>query len=330
MSYTLTAVQYGVGPIGSRIVRSARERGVTLVGAVDVDPEKTGRDLGDVAGGDESYGVKITDDVAAALSSDPDVVFHSTVSDAGAAASQLAPVVERGFDAVTTCEELVYPWYDHTEVAESLDESATDGGATVLGTGINPGFVMDAMPAVLSTPMETVESVRVERVQDAGARREPLQRKVGAGTDPDEFEAVAEVAGHVGSAESTAMLAHALGWNVDEITETIEPVVADERRETEYLTVAAGEVAGVHQVARGRVDGEVRVTLDLQMAVGLDSRDAVDFEGAPDVSVTVEGGYHGDVATSAVVTNCVPRVAAADPGLATILDLPLPTVTRTV
>jgi hypothetical protein len=330
MSNTLTALQYGVGPIGSRIVRSARERGVRFVGAVDVDPEKTGHDLGDVAGVDESQGVEITSDVEAALASDPDVVFHSTVSDARAVASQLAPVVDRGVDAITTCEELVYPWYDHTDVAERLAESATAGGATVLGTGINPGFVMDAMPAVLSTPMETVESVRVQRVQDAGARREPLQRKVGAGTDPDDFEEVAESAGHVGSPESTAMLADALGWSVDEITETIEPVVADERVETEYLTVAAGEVAGVHQEATGHVDGEVRVTLDLQMAVGLDSRDAIDFEGAPDVSVSVEGGYHGDVATSAVVTNCVPRVTAADPGLATMLDLQLPTVRRTV
>jgi 4-hydroxy-tetrahydrodipicolinate reductase len=328
-SNSLTAIQYGVGPIGARIAHSAHDRGVGFVGGVDIDPEKVGSDIGTVAGLGEEVGATVTDDVAEALAADPDVAFHSTVSDASIAADQIAPLLERGVDVITTCEELVYPWHDHREAAETLDDAGCEGGATCLGTGINPGFVMDAMPAVLSTPMETVDSVRVERVQDAGARREPLQRKVGAGTDPEVFaEEVAAEAGHVGSPESTAMLASGLGWELDRITETIDPVVADERVETEYLTVEEGDVAGVHQVARGFADGEERVTLDLKMAVGLDARDTVDFEGSPDVTVTVEGGYHGDVATSAVVANCVPRVVEADPGLATMLDLSLPSVTQ--
>jgi len=326
---SLTAVQFGIGPIGARIVRSARNRGIEFVGAVDIDPEKVGRDLGTVAGLGAATGVTVTDDPDEALAAGPDLVFHSTVSDAGTARTQIEPILRAGSNVVTTCEELVYPWRDHLDAAEGIDAVARKYGGTCLGTGINPGFVMDAMPAVLSTPMETVESVRVERVQDAGSRREPLQRKVGAGTDVDQFaEAVAAEAGHVGSPESAAMLGAALGWTLEEITETIEPVVADERVETEYLTVEAGEVAGVHQVARGFVDGEERLTLDLRMAVGLDSRDAVQFEGSPDISVAVEGGYHGDVATSAVVANCAPRVVAADPGLVTMLDLPLPSVVR--
>jgi hypothetical protein len=326
---SLTAVQFGVGPIGARIARSALGRGVEFVGAVDIDPEKVGRDLGDVAGLDRTTGATVTDDPDAALSADPDVVFHSTVSAAEAARPQIESILRAGAHVVTTCEELVYPWRDHAEAAEAIDAVAREHGVTCLGTGINPGFVMDAMPAVLSAPMETVTSVHVERVQDAGSRREPLQRKVGAGTAVDRFEeAVAAEAGHVGSPESTAMLAAALDWTVTEITETIEPVVAEERIETEYLTVEAGEVAGVHQVARGVVDGEERVTLDLRMAAGLDSRDSVQFEGSPEVSITVEGGYHGDVATSAVVANCAPRVVAADPGFVTMLDLPLPSFVR--
>ncbi|MDG5776779.1 hypothetical protein VB773_18725 [Haloarculaceae archaeon H-GB2-1] len=329
MDSSLTAVQFGVGPIGARIAQSALNRGVEFVGAVDVDPEKVGEDLGEVAGLGEETGVIVTDDADAALSADPDVVFHATVSSAEAARGQLETILEAGANVVSTCEELVYPWRDHAETAAALDEVAREHGVTCLGTGINPGFAMDAMPVVLSTPMESVESVRVERVQDAGTRREPLQRKVGAGTAVDRFEdEVAAEAGHVGSPESTAMLAAGLGWECDEITETIEPVVADETIETEFLTVEEGEVAGVHQVARGYVDGEEKLTLDLRMAVGLTSRDSVDFEGSPDVSITVEGGYHGDVATSAVVANCAPRVVEAEAGLLTMLDLPLPSVVR--
>jgi 4-hydroxy-tetrahydrodipicolinate reductase len=329
MASSLTAVQFGVGPIGARIAQSALNRGVEFVGAVDIDPEKVGEDLGEVAGLGEETGAIVTDDAEEALAEDPDVVFHSTVSSADAARGQLETILESGANVVSTCEELVYPWRDHAETAEALDDVAREHGVSCLGTGINPGFVMDAMPAVLSTPMESVESVRVERVQDAGTRREPLQRKVGAGTDVDRFEEeVAAEAGHVGSPESTAMLAAGLDWDVDEITETIEPVVADETIETEFLTVEEGEVAGVHHVARGYVDGEELLTLDLKMAVGLDARDTADFEGSPDVSVTVEGGYHGDVATSAVVANCAPRVVDADAGLLTMLDLPLPSFVR--
>ena len=327
----LTAVQFGVGPIGERIVRAARRRGVQFVGAIDIDPEKVGRDLGDVCDLGEQVGATVTDEVDEALETDPDVVFHSTVSGAAPASSQIEPVLAAGYDVVTTCEELAYPWREHATEANSLDETGREHGSTCLGTGVNPGFAMDAMPAVLSTPMESVESVRVERVQDAGTRREPLQRKVGAGTTVEEFETeIATGAGHVGSAESAAMLGAALGWELEEITETIDPVVADERLKTDFLTVESGEVAGVHQVTHGYVDGEPRVTLDLTMAVGLDARDTVDFESEPDVTIEVEGGYHGDVATSAVVANCAPRVVDADPGLATMLDLPMPSFVRSV
>jgi len=319
----LTAVQYGIGPIGSRIVQAANRTGVEFVGAVDVDPEKVGDDLGEVAGLGESLDVTVTDDAADALAADPDVVFHSTVSSVEAAAPQLTEALEAGANVVSTTEELSYPWWSNATVAEELDAVAREHAGTVLGTGINPGFVMDAMPAVLSTPMATVESVHVERVQNASERRRPLQEKVGAGVTEETFEAeIATEAGHVGSTESVAMLADALDFDLDEIEESIEPVVADDRVETEYVTAEAGDVAGIRQVAHGYVDDEAVVTLDLQMYVGAeDPHDRVEFEGEPDVAVAVEGGYHGDVSTSAVVANVAPTVVDADPGLATMTDV---------
>lgn len=320
---SLTAVQYGIGPIGSRIVQAAHRVGVEFVGAIDIDPAKVGADLGEVAGVGESLDVTVTESAADALAADPDVVFHSTVSSVEAAAPQIEEVLEAGADVVSTTEELSYPWWDNAGVAEALDAAAREHDATVLGTGINPGFVMDAMPAVLSTPMATVESVHVERVQDASERRQPLQEKVGAGVTEETFAAeVATEAGHVGSTESVAMLADALAVDLDAIEETIEPVVADERVETEYVTAEAGDVAGIKQVAHGYVDGEAVVTLDLRMYVGADDpHDRVTFEGEPDVAVEVEGGYHGDVSTSAVVANVAPTVVDADPGLATMTDV---------
>ncbi|MFB6155076.1 MAG: hypothetical protein ABEJ22_04215 [Haloferacaceae archaeon] len=326
MSDGVTAVQYGVGPIGSRIVSVANARGIEFVGAVDVDPEKAGRDLGDVAGLDAALGVTVTEDAEAALDADPDVVFHSTASSLAAVEDQLAEAMAAGADVVSTTEELSYPWRDNATVAESVDETAREAGATLLGTGINPGFAMDTLPAVLSTPCQSVDFVSVTRVQDAGTRRKPLQEKVGAGTSLERFESeVAPDAGHVGLPESVAMIAAGMGWELSDVRETVEPVVAKRRVQSDYVTVEPGEVAGIHQVGRGLVDGDPVLELDLSMYVGAENpRDVVELTGEPDLTVSVDGGFHGDVTTPAIVVNAVERVREAEPGLQTMLDLATP------
>lgn len=323
---TATAVQYGVGPIGSRIVEAAVDRGYQFVGAVDVDPAKVGADLGEVAGLEGTLGVAVTDDVETALAPEPDVVLHSTSSSVEAVEPQLVEAMAAGADVVSTTEELAYPWRAHPEAAERLDDAAAEHGATCLGTGINPGFAMDTLAAVATAPCRSVESVRVERVQDAGTRRGPLQRKVGAGLPVDRWEAeVASEAGHVGLPESVAMLAAGFGWELDAVDETIDPVVAEARTETDHVVVEAGDAAGIHQVGTGVVDGEPAIELDLRLYVGApESRDSVSIRGEPDVELAVEGGLHGDVTTPAVVLNSVPRVREAGPGLATMLELATP------
>lgn len=323
-----TAVQFGVGPIGQRIVEVAVARGIEFVGAVDVDPAKVGRDLGSVAGLDP-LGVEITDDPQAALAADPDVVFHATVSDVTAIAPQIEAAVEAGADVISTTEELAYPWFDNPGAAEELDALARTNGQTVLGTGINPGFAMDTLPAVLTTPCQQVDAVSVTRVQDASQRRGPLQEKIGAGLSKGDWEAdIAPDAGHVGLPESIAMLAAALGWELTDVEETIEPVIAETRVESEYATAQPGDIAGIHQVGTGYVDGEPAITLDLSMYLGApDPRDVIEIEGRPDLSVTVEGGFHGDVTTPAVAVNAVERVRQGDPGLATMIDLATPRFT---
>lgn len=322
----LTAVQYGVGPIGSRIVRAADGHGIEFLGAIDIDPDKVGRDLGEVARVGRELGVPVSDDAAEVLAEGPDVVFHSTVSSLEAARPQLGEIIEAGADIVSTTEELAYPWRKQPDLAKELDALACEQGVSCLGAGINPGFVMDALPVFLSTPLDAVEAVHVERVQDAAERRGPLQEKVGAGLPEDRFESeVAQQAGHVGSPESVGMIADALGWELTEITESIEPVIADRSIRTDHVSVEPGEVAGIRQVARGKGPDRDRITLDLRMYVGADEpHDTVSFDGRPDIDVTVEGGYHGDIATTAVIRNMAPRVIEGPPGLLTMLDMELP------
>ncbi|MFB6110896.1 MAG: hypothetical protein ABEJ60_08515 [Halodesulfurarchaeum sp.] len=323
---TRTAVQYGIGPIGRRMVQVAHERGIEFVGAIDIDPEKVGTDLGTIADLGTEIGVEVTDDPEAALAAEPDVVFHATISDVTAITPQIEAAVSAGADVISTTEELAYPWYHHPDAASELDGIAREHGQTVLGTGINPGFAMDTLPAVLTTPCQAVDAVSVTRVQNASQRRKPLQEKVGAGLEEATWNAeIAPEAGHVGLPESIAMLAAALDWELESIEETIEPVIAETRTESEFFTAEAGEVTGIHQIGTGYVDGEPRIELDLSMFLGAENpRDEISIAGTPDLTVTVEGGFHGDVTTPAVVVNAVPRVQDGAPGLATMIDLSTP------
>lgn len=326
---TLRIVQLGVGPIGARVVRLLLEKDwAELVGAIDVDRSKIGRDLGEVIGAGEKAGVNVSMDADRVLkTTSPDVVVQCTGSYLDRVKPQLRQMIEAGSDVVSTCEELAFPYYHHPELSMELDQLAKMHGVSVLGTGVNPGFVMDFLPLTMSGVCQSVEFIRAERVVDAAKRREALQRKVGAGLSVEEFKD--KVRGgeikHVGLPESVALIAAGLGWSLEGIDEKIDPVLSEERVITDFLTVEPGEVAGVRQVARGIQGGSDLITLDLRMYVGAkDPHDSVLIEGTPPIDLTIRGGVHGDLATAAVVVNCIPKVHEAEPGLLTMKDIRVP------
>jgi hypothetical protein len=227
---------------------------------------------------------------------------------------------------VSTCEELSYPYRTYPELAAKLDASAREMGVALIGTGVNPGFVMDKLVVTLAAVSQKIEHARAVRIVDAGKRRLPLQKKVGAGLTVEEFrERVrAGTIKHVGLPESVALVADSLHLGVDEITETIEPVVASERVQTEFLAVEAGQAAGVHQIARGLASGQERVYLELQMYVGAkEPADTVELKGHPHIRLVIPGGSPGDIATASVVVNTIPVILDAPAGLRTSRDLPI-------
>jgi 4-hydroxy-tetrahydrodipicolinate reductase len=312
MTSPVTFASYGLGPIGQGIAKLALDRGHRMVAAIDVDPEKVGRDTGTLLGAGPN-GVSITADPAVALARKPDVVLHCTSSRLPQVTPQILGCVEAGARVISTCEELSFPWRDHADEARRIDAAAKARSVTVVGVGVNPGFVMDLLPLVITGLCREVRGIKVTRVVDASKRRLPLQRKVGAGMTREEFDAGVKTGkiGHVGLAESIAMTAGALGWNVDDISETIEPVLK------------GSEVKGLHQVAVGSGGGRALITLDLTMEVGASTpHDTIVIDGDPPLTVTAAGGVHGDVATWAVAVNAIGRVMTAAPGLATVSDLP--------
>jgi len=322
----IRTIHYGLGPIGSGIARlTAQRANLEIVGGIDVDEQKAGRDMGEVIGLDQPLGLRVSSNSAPVLSHpEADVVLHSTGSYVEQVRPQLVEIIEAGLNVVSTCEELAYPQAQHPALAKELDALAQKHGVTVLGTGVNPGFAQDTIAIAASGVCQDVKHITVTRIVEAGERRLPLQKKVGAGLTVAEFEEKAEKREirHVGLEESLTMVAHALGWQLDKVEETIEPMVAERPVKSQFVEVKEGQVSGVHQVARGSRGGQELIVLHLYMHIGAENPgDAVVIKGTPDIELTIKG-IHGDLATVAMAVNAVPKVVNAPPGLVTMKDLP--------
>ncbi len=327
----IKAVQFGCGPIGCSVVRYASQRpDIELVGAIDIKESLVGHDLGEVAGVNRKLGVNISADVDAVLSqTKPDVVFLTTSSSAKVVYPQVGKCLKAGANVVSSTEELSYPYRKDPKLSASIDKIAKANNVTILATGVNPGFLMDAWPLFMTGVCQQVKRVKVVRVQDASPRRGPFQKKIGAGCTLEEFEKLVATGTlkHVGLPESIAMIASGLGWELDDITESIEPVIAKAKVKTDFVTVEPGQASGVRQISRGIRAGEELITLEFEACVGrAESYDAVYLTGIPNLEVVIKGGTHGDIATAAILVNSVHRVIDAPPGLMTMKDMPIVSV----
>ena len=319
----------GLGPIGAGVARQLLSRSnFKLVAAVDIDAAKAGKDLGELLGLAKKTGVKVVADAAAAIrKAKPQVAVLCTSSSLKRVVPQLEGVLKLKLPIVSTTEELSYPWFSNRALARRIDAAAKKAKVAVVGTGVNPGFAMDALPITLTAICERVDSLRVERIQDARIRRLPFQQKIGSGLTPEQFaEKVKDLSvRHVGLTESVAMIADALGWKLDRITDEIQPKIAQAPVESQFLKVAAGRVCGIVQDGVGYVAGEPRIALHMEAYLGApQTYDRVVIEGSPRLDVKADGGYHGDVATASITVNSIPRVLAAAPGLHTMRSLALP------
>ena len=326
---TIRVLLVGLGPIGATVGRQlAARRGFRIVGAVDIDPAKVGRDAGAVIGLERPLRTRVRAGIREAIrATRPDVAVLCTSSSLAEVLPQFEEVLRERVPIVTTTEEAAYPTRRTRAIASRIDAAARRAGVAVLGTGVNPGFTMDALPIMLTAACARVDAVEVRRVQDARIRRLPFQQKSGAGLTVAEFEArvAAGTVRHVGFTESITMIADALGWRLERVTDEVRPKVARRAVASEWLSVAAGRVAGLVQDGIGYVGGEPRIRLHLEAYLGAPSAyDSVLIEGMPRLYSKIEGGVHGDIVTAAMTINAIPRVIAAEPGLRTMRDVPLP------
>ncbi len=323
---TIKVIQVGLGPIGQRTVQYAMERkGIEIVAAVDPAADKAGKDLGEVARLDKKLGVTVQTDIASAISSSkPDVAILTTVSSFRKCFGQIEEIIKHGVHVVSTCEEMSYPWLTEPQLAQQLDQAAKKYNVAVLGTGVNPGFVMDFLPAVLTGVCRNVKSIKVWRLQDASFRRVPFQKKIGAGLTLDEFEAKKQTGTlrHVGLIESIHMIAQSLGWELDRCEDVISPIVAEKEITSGYKKIEPGMAAGVQQIGKGYLDGQEVITLIFRASVGEpEPGDTIEIDGTPSIKSRILGGLNGDVATCAITANAIDSVMKSAPGLRVMTDI---------
>ena len=322
--------QVGLGPIGIETLKlAATKPWVEIIGGIDIDPAKIGKSLADLTSLPGLAGAKVhrsLDELLAAAGK-PEVIFHTSVSKIRAACDQIEPMARHGISVVSSCEELLFPALRDPAAAAHLDATCKQFGARVLGTGVNPGFVMDVLPICLTGVCRSVQAVHVQRVVNAATRRGPLQKKIGSGLPPAEFEKLFSEgkAGHAGLKESAALIAHCLGWKIDRLTETCKAMVADHDITTPPVSVKTGQTCGLHQRGEVMVAGKIVITLDLKMYLDAPNpHDSCQIEGEPALNMTISTGVAGDSATVSAVVNAAPRILKAPPGLLLMTDIGVP------
>lgn len=337
MSGDVKVVVWGTGQMGSGAIELIlKKEGMELVGVISKRAEREGTDVGEILGMGKSLGIKVSSDPGELLKrSSPDVVVHCTTSTVKDALGEIETIIKSGANVISIAEEMSFPRYGSPELSEKIDDLAKASGVTVLGTGINPGFVLDLLVIALTGVCSEVDSITAKRVNDLSPYGPTVLKTQGVGISPEEFYRGIEdgsVVGHFGFPESISMIGNALGWKIERIEEIREPIISNVRRETPFVVVEPKMTCGCHHTGIGYMgdssDSAVITLIHPQQIhphlEGVVTGDYIDIKGMPDVSFSGSPEIPGGVGTVALSVNMIPKVINAPPGLMTMADMPVP------
>lgn len=323
---------WGTGMMGQGLLGYVLDRPnqIELVGVIDRHPEKHGRTVGEVTGRESD--IVVTADFESVLATRPDVVCILTASNLSEIADQVEASVRAGANVIGIAETLAYPWASDPEWAERFDALAIEHGVSILGTGINPGFVLDALPIALSSVCLRIDRIEASRINDLSPFGPTVMESQGVGTTIEQFErgvADGSIVGHIGFPESINLIAHAFGWKIDRIEETRAPIITSVARETPAVKVAPGDVCGCRHIGWGYSGDELKIELVHPQQIrpeaeGQETGDYIKIFGDPDIVMSNQPEIPGGKGTYASVGNYLPLMAGARPGIVTIVDMPLP------
>ncbi|HKM39645.1 MAG TPA: 2,4-diaminopentanoate dehydrogenase [bacterium] len=330
---SIKVIILGMGAMGSGMARLLLKKpGISLVSAYEGRVDNRGQDLGQMLGLDKSLGIKVLNDLDEVLSQEADLVLQATTSFTKVAGPQIEKAVRTGKNVISIAEEMFYPRISNPVLANRVDQLAKENNATVLGTGINPGFVLDSLVLMLTGACQDVTKITATRINDLSAFGETVMRTQGVGATEQEFYDGIEqgtIVGHIGFSESITLMAETVGWELDEITQTREPIISKTHRATPHVNVEPGMVAGCKHVAFGIKNGEAIITLNHPQQVhpeleGIETGDYISIEGSPDINIAIKPEIPGGISTIAMAVNMIPHVINAGSGLLSMKDLPIP------
>lgn len=332
----MNAVQFGLGPIGMEIleIMTHESNGLNPIAAVDVDPEKAGRDIGALLGRKHT-GIRVIPSLqglshqvrrAEVGEETEHVAIHATGSNLEVVWPQIKELLDNGFSVVSTCEEIAYPWHRYPELSNEIDAYSRERGLSVLGTGVNPGFVMDTLVLCLTAITGRTERIEVNRRVEVSKRRLQLQEKVGVGMPRETFEQLAAKGeiGHVGLEESVRLVAYAVNWRLSEVTNSLEPTIAGKSQSLALMDIQPGDVDGLHQTSVGRTEDGKEIRLDLTMRAEIEQKDEIVVYGDMRHRLLIPEGIFGDTATAAIAVNCAKMMRSAPRGLINMADIRVP------
>ncbi|ERJ11614.1 dihydrodipicolinate reductase protein [Haloplasma contractile SSD-17B] len=327
---------WGFGAMGSGMAKMIlKKKGFQITGVCDLNPNYIGRNMFDILGleqGDHPD-VIISSDIDKAIPEKScDLALLATDSFTKKAFPKIKVLLEKKVNVISTAEEMAYPKANEPGLTEDMHKIAKENGVTVIGTGINPGMMMDLLVVCLSGVMETVDHVAVKRVNSLSPFGPAVMEEQGVGITKEEFDQGVKdgtLAGHVGFSESINMIADALKWKVDKFEQQMKPIITDVDRKSPYGFAKAGNVAGVNMTAQGYVDGELKINMDHPQQiepeqVGSDTGDYITLKGTPNVNMAINPEIDGGIGTIAMCVNMIPHVINANSGLKTMIDLPVP------
>lgn len=330
----IRVIVWGLGAMGGGIAKLLSEKkGIKIVGAIANRPEKSGKDLGEVIGLGKDTGVIVSCDYESVIKdTGADIVMLCTDSFIKKIFPQIKLIAESHKNCITIAEEMSYPAAADAEYAGMIDKTALENGVTILGTGVNPGFVLDTLILTLTGVCRRVDSIKASRINDLSPFGTTVMRTQGVGTTPEEFERGIKngtIVGHIGFRESIPMIADALGIEIDEVVETREPIISNTCRETPYVKVEPGMVAGCRHTGYGMRDGKAVITLIhpqqiKPMTEDVETGDYINIEGDPDINMCIKPEIPGGIGTIAVAVNMIPLCLNSKPGLVTMSELPFP------
>ncbi len=323
----------GSGQMGQGIARLLRQKeGLELAGLFARRAGRAGQELGALLGA-EPLGLTISNDLAALLKqTKPDIAIQATSSRLAEARGEIATLLQHGVNVITIAEEMAWPRASSPAIAEELQRLAVANGVALLGTGINPGFVLDLLVITLSGVCQDIRAIHASRINDLSPYGPSVLDTQGVGLSEEAFYRGLEegsVVGHFGFNESIAMIAATLGWEIGRIEQRRTPIIARVKRETPHVTVEPGMVAGCHHTAVAYRDDKPVITLDHPQQIqpereGIETGDTIEILGTPDIRLAGSPEIPGGMGTAALAINMIPRLLNAAPGLYSMAELPVP------